>query len=208
VDRTKEHRKVHKVAMAGAVEKQDALPILCSAIECANQKLVRTLNAERVKGEGLLQRTSSLEMQVTELCDVHAIANKAKVLLTKAAKVILNQKHKERVKAFEVEMLTWKEKVQAMSVKMAGLEEDVRDARKVHECPTSIRALFYSKISLLFNCPFLFTGKEARRRGQSKNKTNFGNNNAGVGNNNAGVGNNNAGVGLGVEKNKETGISI
>jgi hypothetical protein len=114
---------------------------------------------------------------VTELAEVHvacvaaekeaAIANKAKVSLmkaveqgrnrAKAAKVILNQKHnKERVKAFEVEMLKWKEKVQAMSVKMTGLEEDVRDARKVQKCPTSIHALFYSKISFPFQLPFSF----------------------------------------------------
>jgi hypothetical protein len=62
------------------------------------------------------------------------------------------------------------------------------------------------KLVLLFNLPFLFTVKEARRRGQSKSKTNFRNNNARVGKNNASVGNNNAGIGLGVAKNKETGI--
>ncbi len=163
VERAKEHRKVHKVAMAGAAKKQHALSTLCSAVECANQKLVRNLNAERVKGEGLLQRTSLLEMEVTELAEVRvacvaaakeaAKANKAKVTLTKAVeegrnratavKVILNQTHKERVKAFGVEMLKWKEKVEAMSVEMEGLVEDVRDARKVRECPTSIHALLY-----------------------------------------------------------------
>ena len=133
VERAKEHRKVHKVAMAGAAEKQDALSILCSAVECANQKLVRNLNAERVKGEGLLQRTSLMEMEVTELAEV-AIANKAKVALTKAveqgrnrataAKVILNQTHKE--------------------------------ATKVRECPTSIYALLYSYISFAFQLSFSF----------------------------------------------------
>jgi hypothetical protein len=142
VERAKEHRKVHKVAMAGAAEKQDALSILCSAVECANQKLVRNLNAERVKGEGLLQRTSLMEMEVTELAEVRvacvaaekeaAIANKAKVALTKAveqgrnrataAKVILNQTHKE--------------------------------ATKVRECPTSIYALLYSYISFAFQLSF------------------------------------------------------
>jgi hypothetical protein len=161
---------VHKVAMAGAAEKQDALSKLCSAVECANQKLVTNLNAERVKGEGLLQRTSLMVMEVTELAEARvacvaaekeaAIANKAKVSLPKAveqgrnrataAKVILNQTHKERVKAFEVEMLKWKEKVQAMSVEMDGLVEDVRDARKLRECPTSNHALLYSKISFTF----------------------------------------------------------
>jgi hypothetical protein len=59
---------------------------------------------------------------------------------------------------------------------------------------------------LLFNFPFLFTVKEAKRRGQSKSKSNFRNNNEGVGKNNASVGNNNAGIGLGVETNKETEI--
>jgi hypothetical protein len=128
--------------MAGAAEKQDALSILCSAVECANQKLVRNLNAERVKGEGLLQRTSLMEMEVTELAEVRvacvaaekeaAIANKAKVALTKAveqgrnrataAKVILNQTHKE--------------------------------ATKVRECPTSIYALLYSYISFAFQLSF------------------------------------------------------
>ena len=50
VERAKEHRKVHKVAMAGAAEKQDALSILCSAVECANQKLVRVMIFTRSSG--------------------------------------------------------------------------------------------------------------------------------------------------------------
>jgi hypothetical protein len=94
VERAKEQRKQAKVALAGAVGKHDALALECVAVECANQKLVRNLNAERMKGEGLLERTSSLEMQVTKLVDVQvalassereaAIATKAKVSLTKA----------------------------------------------------------------------------------------------------------------------------
>jgi hypothetical protein len=176
VDRAKAQRKEHKVAMATAVGKQDALSIQCSAVECTNQKLVRNLNAERVKGEGLLARTSSLELQVSELSEVHvacvaaekeaATANKAKVSLTKAveqgrnrlkaAKVVLHQKHKDTVKAFEDGMLKWKEKEHAMSVEMAGLQKDIRDARTVSECTTSIVALFYSKISFAFPLPFTF----------------------------------------------------
>ena len=94
VERTKEQRKNAKVALSCAVGKHDNLALRFSAVECANQKLVRNLNAERMKGEGLLERTSSLEMPVTKLVDVQvalassereaAIATKAKVSLTKA----------------------------------------------------------------------------------------------------------------------------
>jgi hypothetical protein len=60
VERTKEQRKNVKVALSCAVGKHDALALRFSAVECANQKLVRNLNAERIKGEVLLERTSSL----------------------------------------------------------------------------------------------------------------------------------------------------
>jgi hypothetical protein len=67
VERTKEQRKNAKVALSCNVGKHDALALRFSAVECANQKLVRNLNAERIKDEVLLERTSSLEKEVTTL---------------------------------------------------------------------------------------------------------------------------------------------
>jgi hypothetical protein len=124
------------------------LALRFSAVECANQKLVRNLNAERVKGEVLLERTSSLEKEVTTLAEVQEalasaekeveIAIEAKVSLTKVveqgrnrAKAVFNAKHKAKEKAFEVELSIWQTKVQALTAQVAGLEEDARHARKV-----------------------------------------------------------------------------
>ncbi len=81
VERTKEQRKNAKVALSCAVGKHDALALRFSAVECVNQKLVRNLNAERTKGEVLLERTNSLEKEVTTLAEVQeALASAEKEL--------------------------------------------------------------------------------------------------------------------------------
>jgi hypothetical protein len=151
VERTKEQRKNAKVALSCAVDKHDNLALRFSAVECANQKLVRNLNAERKKGEVLFERTSSLEKEVTTLAEVQEalasaekeveIATKSKVSLSKvvelgrnrakAAKAVFNKKHKAREKSFEIELSNWQTKVQALTAQVAGLAEEARDARTV-----------------------------------------------------------------------------
>jgi hypothetical protein len=101
VERTKEQRKNAKVALSCAVDKHDNLALRFSAVECANQKLVRNLNAERKKGEVLFERTSSLEKEVTTLAEVQEalasaekeveIATKSKVSLSKVVELGRNR---------------------------------------------------------------------------------------------------------------------
>jgi hypothetical protein len=86
--------------------------------------------------------------------------------------VVLNQKHKAKEKGFEVELFKWQAKVQAFTAQVAGLEEDLRDARKVRASPRFVFAstlcitpsLYFSKISFAFRLPSSFH----RHRGKKK----------------------------------------
>jgi hypothetical protein len=144
-------RAVFKETLRHNEEKHDAIAQQCTAVSYEKQKLVRSLNTERGKANGMIDRVSELEAKVKDLGEVRlalelaemelATANRAIASLTRAvaqekkeanvAKALATQKQKDNVLALEGELTKSKAKVLALTAQVIGLSKDLVAARSV-----------------------------------------------------------------------------